>query len=93
MRRLNIHSFDDVIKAWIPLTVALNSMNRTFGLTDCYPFVLTTAAIDKLRFVHDLVEEQRARLDQREIHEQKQKQERHRNEPCATEAKRVVAAD
>jgi hypothetical protein len=68
-RRLNPHSFDDLIKAWIPLTVALNSMNRTFGLTDCYPFVLTKAAIDKLRFVHDLVEEQRARLDHREIHE------------------------
>ena len=58
MRRLNIHSFDDLIGGWIPLTLALNSMNRSFGTGDCYPFVLTAAAIDKLRFVHGIVEEQ-----------------------------------
>jgi hypothetical protein len=58
VRRLDIHSFDDLISGWIPLTVALNSMNRSFGTNDCYPFVLTAAAIDKLRFVHGVVEKQ-----------------------------------
>jgi hypothetical protein len=55
-RRLNLHSFDDLIKGWIPLTVALNSLNRSFGMRDCYPFVLTPAAIQKLHFVHDVIE-------------------------------------
>lgn len=55
-RRLNPRSFDDLIKAWIPLTLALNSMNRSFGTRDPYPFVLSPAAVDKLRFVHDVVE-------------------------------------
>ena len=55
-RRLNLHSFDDLIKGWIPLTVTLNSMNRSFGAKDCYPFVLSANAIEKLHFVHDLIE-------------------------------------
>ena len=44
------------MKGWIPLTVALNSMNRSFGTPDPYPFVLAPAAIEKLRFVHGVVE-------------------------------------
>jgi hypothetical protein len=56
-RALDLDSFDDLIKGWIPLTLALNSMNRSFGTTDCYPFVLTDAAIQKLRFVHDLIQD------------------------------------
>ncbi|NOT45375.1 MAG: hypothetical protein HOP14_12300, partial [Acidobacteria bacterium] len=38
-----------------PLTYAVNSLNRGLGLADAYPFVLPPAAVDKLRFVHDLV--------------------------------------
>jgi hypothetical protein len=55
-RRLNLHSFDDLVKSWIPLTLSLNSMNRSFGAKDCYPFVLTPKTIDKLHFVHDVIE-------------------------------------
>jgi hypothetical protein len=55
-RRLNFHSFDDLMKGWISLTLSLNSMNRSFGAKDCYPFVLTPRAIEKLRFVHDLID-------------------------------------
>lgn len=57
VRRLNIHSFDDLLAGWIPLTVALNNMNRSFGMKDVYPFVLTQPAVDKLRFVHEVVEQ------------------------------------
>ena len=32
--------------------MALNSLNRSMGLTDLYPFVLSEPAIAKLRFVH-----------------------------------------
>ena len=42
-------------ESWLPLTVAVNSLNRAMGQPDFYPFVLSTPAIDKLGFVHDLV--------------------------------------
>ena len=44
-----------LMKAWLPLTFALNSLNRSMGLGDLYPFVLTPAIIEKLGFIHDLV--------------------------------------
>ena len=55
-RRVDFEDFDDLITAWIPLTVALNSLNRAMGLPDLYPFVLSERAIQKLRFVHDVIE-------------------------------------
>jgi hypothetical protein len=55
-RRLDFDDFDDLIGAWFPLTSALNSLNRSMGLPDLYPFVLSEAAIAKLRFVHAIVE-------------------------------------
>jgi hypothetical protein len=53
--RVDPNAFDDLIAGWIPLTIALNNMNRSFGMADCYPFVLTEQAIVKLRFVHGCV--------------------------------------
>jgi hypothetical protein len=55
-RRLDFDDFDDLIGAWFPLTNALNSLNRSMGLPDLYPFVLSQPAIAKLRFVHEIVE-------------------------------------
>ena len=54
-RRLDLHDFEDLVGGWVPLTLALNSLNRSMGLADLYPFVLSTSATDKLRFVHDVV--------------------------------------
>ena len=54
-RRLHFDDFDDLITAWFPLTNALNSLNRSMGLPDLYPFVLSEPAIAKLRFVHDVI--------------------------------------
>ena len=34
--------------------VALNQVNRSMGKDDLYPFVLPSAVIDKLEFVHGL---------------------------------------
>lgn len=55
-RRLDFDDFDDLVAAWIPLTVALNSLNRSMGLDDLYPFVLSDPALRKLNFVHDVIE-------------------------------------
>ena len=44
-----------LVRAWLPLTAAVNSLNRSMGQPDLYPFALTPATIEKLRFIHDLV--------------------------------------
>ena len=44
-----------LIHSWLPLSLALNSLNRAMGQSDLYPFVLSQPAIDKLGFVHKLV--------------------------------------
>jgi hypothetical protein len=55
-RRLDFDDFDDLMTAWFSLTNALNSLNRSMGLRDLYPFVLSQPAIAKLRFIHEIVE-------------------------------------
>jgi len=46
-----------LIERWIPLTFAVNSLNRSMGQPDLYPFVLSPKAIEKLGFVLTLVRE------------------------------------
>jgi hypothetical protein len=36
--------------------IASVSLNRSMGLNDPYPFVLSTPALEKVRFVHELIE-------------------------------------
>jgi hypothetical protein len=48
-------TFDEIIETWLPLTYALNAVNRSMGAHDLYPFVLAPKVLEKLRFVHDLV--------------------------------------
>jgi hypothetical protein len=45
-----------LVAAWLPLTVAVNSLNRSMGQPDLYPFSLSLPAISKLAFIHDLVQ-------------------------------------
>jgi hypothetical protein len=47
--------FDHLVEQWVPLTLLLNSLNRSLGQDDAYPFALTAAALEKLRFVHDVI--------------------------------------
>jgi hypothetical protein len=44
-----------LLDAWLPLTYALNAMNRSMGADDIYPFVLPPPVIGKLGFIHELV--------------------------------------
>jgi len=53
---------DRIIETWLPLTFAVNSINRSMGLSDLYPFVLAPTVIAKLTFVHDRI---RAQADRR----------------------------
>jgi hypothetical protein len=49
-------SFEAMIQNWLPLTYALNAVNRSMGRDDLYPFTLAAAVVEKLGFVHDCVE-------------------------------------
>jgi len=53
---LDFDDVDDLLTAWAPLTVALNSLNRSMGVSDAYPFVLSEPAVQKIRFVHHVIE-------------------------------------
>lgn len=47
--------FDQMLSSWVPLTLLLNSLTRSLGQLDAYPFALSAGAQQKLRFVHSLV--------------------------------------
>jgi len=49
--------FDVVVKAWLPFTFAINSVARTMGTRDLYPFILSPVVIQKLSFIHGLVQD------------------------------------
>lgn len=49
-----------LLEQWLPLSQFLNSMGRSLGQGDAYPFVIATAVLDKLCFVHQVVEEAKA---------------------------------
>jgi hypothetical protein len=51
----NQTTFHEVIGAWSELAVALNSINRSMGLPDLYPFVLSPAVVAKLQFIYQIV--------------------------------------
>jgi hypothetical protein len=50
-----IDDMEKLLAEWIPVTFAVNSLNRSMGQPDLYPFVLSPAAIGKLDFIHRLV--------------------------------------
>jgi hypothetical protein len=55
---------DRLIDAWLPVEFATNSMNRSMGLNDLYPFLLSAKAIEKLSFVHGLMHRSKVLLRQ-----------------------------
>lgn len=46
---------EDLIEPWLPLTYAVNSLNRSMGQPDLYPFILSAAVIEKLGFMNGMV--------------------------------------
>jgi hypothetical protein len=56
-RVLGPSGFDQIIDMWLPLSWSLNMINRSMGKEDLYPFVLPPAVLEKMRFIHTVVEE------------------------------------
>jgi hypothetical protein len=51
-----VQDFGVIVDNWLPVSFAMNNINRCMGQPDLYPFVLSPAVIEKLGFVHRLVE-------------------------------------
>lgn len=56
-RVLGPSGFDTIIEMWLPLSWALNMVNRSMGREDLYPFVLPHAVLEKMRFIHTVIDE------------------------------------
>ncbi|WP_319454025.1 MULTISPECIES: putative zinc-binding metallopeptidase [unclassified Mycobacterium] len=56
-RSLGPSGFDTIIELWLPLAWGLNMVNRSMGKDDIYPFVLPPAVLEKMRFVHTIIDE------------------------------------
>jgi hypothetical protein len=50
-------AFDTIIQMWLPLAWSLNMVNRSMGKQDLYPFVLPIPVLEKMRFVHTVIDE------------------------------------
>jgi hypothetical protein len=50
-----IRNISTLVDNWVPLASLLNNLNRSMGLSDAYPFVLTPKIVEKLGFILRLV--------------------------------------
>jgi hypothetical protein len=50
-------AFQTIIDMWLPLSWSLNMVNRSMGHDDLYPFVLPVAVLEKMRFIHTVIDE------------------------------------
>jgi hypothetical protein len=49
--------FEKLLAEWTPLTCALNTINRSMGLSDLYPFIIPAPVTEKLEFIHQVISE------------------------------------
>ncbi len=51
----NAPSAQQLMDAWIPLSVAINAIQRSMGQPDTYPFILSPPVVAKLDFINKLM--------------------------------------
>jgi len=47
--------FEKIFKSWLPLSFMMNSLNRSMGAQDLYPFVINPRVKEKLKFIHNVI--------------------------------------
>lgn len=52
-------SFDDIYQSWLAVSCAMNSLNRSMGHDDFYPFVINVHVQEKMRFIHQVIQSAR----------------------------------
>jgi hypothetical protein len=50
-------SFHTIIDMWLPVSWSLNMVNRSMGHDDLYPFVLPVTVLEKMKFIHNVIDE------------------------------------
>lgn len=55
-RVLGPSGFDTMIQMWLPLSWSLNMVNRSMGKGDLYPFMLPVPVLEKMRFIHNVID-------------------------------------
>lgn len=50
-------NIETLVSVWLPVSTALNSLNRAMGKEELYPFILSPGIIRKLGYMHSLVHE------------------------------------
>ncbi|WP_024889645.1 zinc-binding metallopeptidase family protein [Luteimonas huabeiensis] len=50
-----VAGIDRLIEAWLPLTYAVNSLNRAMGQPDLYPFAIAPPVTEKMAYIHALI--------------------------------------
>lgn len=55
--------FDRMMREWSTLTIGINAINRSMGLSDAYPFAINRPTWDKLAFIHHLVRRRTGQAD------------------------------
>ncbi len=48
-------SAEQLVSAWVPLSLAINAIQRSMGQPDSYPFVLSPPVVAKLEYMHQLI--------------------------------------
>ncbi|MBB3659540.1 hypothetical protein FHX15_004806 [Rhizobium sp. BK650] len=48
-------SAEQLVSAWVPLSLAINAIQRSMGQPDSYPFVLSPPVVAKLEYLHQLI--------------------------------------
>jgi hypothetical protein len=48
-------NYSRIAEAWLALRFVMNSLNRSMGLPDPYPFVMSTEVVRKLEFIHSWI--------------------------------------
>ncbi|WP_368030472.1 putative zinc-binding metallopeptidase [Arcobacter sp. s6] len=48
-------SINTILDTWMDFAIILNSLNRSMGMADAYPFVLTQPVRTKLSFIHHVI--------------------------------------
>ena len=49
-----IKDFEKVFNMWLPITFAVNNLNRSMGYPDFYPFIMAPAVVKKMNYIHNL---------------------------------------
>jgi hypothetical protein len=48
----DMEDFAEILAMWLPMSFAMNSINRSMGHTDLYPFIINAEVMEKLSFIH-----------------------------------------